>query len=181
MIENHLKTVLLLGLLTGMLVGIGSFWGYNGLIIGLVVRKISKKVLHEIELDKAINRLGKDYSLENKLSQLAAYIIYFLALVVFLNQLGIISIILYLIAGVILLLVGATFLLGVKDFIPNFIAGITIYRRDNLVVGKRITLNKITGKIVKLGLLEVEVETTKKDRIFIPNVLLVKSKFVLKD
>ncbi len=36
MIENHLKTVLLLGLLTGLLVGIGSFWGYNGLIIGLV-------------------------------------------------------------------------------------------------------------------------------------------------
>tara|TARA_Y100000310_G_scaffold340932_1_gene438399 strand:+ start:237 stop:1079 length:843 start_codon:yes stop_codon:yes gene_type:complete len=36
MIENHLKTVLLLGLLTGLLVGIGSFWGYTGLIIGLV-------------------------------------------------------------------------------------------------------------------------------------------------
>ena len=36
MIENHLKTVLLLGLLTGILVGVGSLWGYTGLIIGLV-------------------------------------------------------------------------------------------------------------------------------------------------
>ncbi|MBT4174888.1 protease HtpX, partial [archaeon] len=36
MIENHLKTVLLLGLLTGILVGVGSIWGYTGLVIGLV-------------------------------------------------------------------------------------------------------------------------------------------------
>ena len=152
-----------------------------GLIIGLVVKKILKKVLHEIELDKTVNRLGKDYSLENKLSQMAAYIIYFLALIIFLNQLGITSIILYLVAGIILLLLGATFLLGVKDFIPNFIAGITIYRKGNLAVGKKLTVNKISGKIVKMGLLEIEVETRKKDRIFIPNVLLVKSKFTLKD
>ncbi len=34
--DNKVKTVLLLGLLTGILVGIGSFWGYSGLIVGLV-------------------------------------------------------------------------------------------------------------------------------------------------
>tara|TARA_Y100000310_G_scaffold331896_1_gene406404 strand:- start:777 stop:1361 length:585 start_codon:yes stop_codon:yes gene_type:complete len=152
-----------------------------GLIIGLVVKKILKKVLHEVELDKTILRLGKNYSLENKLSGLAAYIIYFLALVIFLNQLGITFFILYLVAGVILLLLGATFLLGVKDFIPNLIAGITIYRKEKLAVGKKIKINNIAGKIVKLGLLEIEIETSKKDRIYIPNALLLKSKFLLKD
>ena len=34
--NNQIKTVLLLGLLTGILLGIGSYWGYSGLIIGLV-------------------------------------------------------------------------------------------------------------------------------------------------
>jgi len=34
--ENQIKTVLLLGLLTGILVGIGSFWGYSGIVIGLI-------------------------------------------------------------------------------------------------------------------------------------------------
>ena len=33
--DNQIKTVLLLGLLTGILLGIGSFWGYSGLVIGL--------------------------------------------------------------------------------------------------------------------------------------------------
>ena len=34
--NNQIKTALLLGLLTGILLGIGSYWGYSGLIIGLV-------------------------------------------------------------------------------------------------------------------------------------------------
>jgi heat shock protein HtpX len=35
-IMNQLKTVLLLGLLTGLLLGIGAFWGTSGLIIALI-------------------------------------------------------------------------------------------------------------------------------------------------
>jgi heat shock protein HtpX len=34
--NNTIKTALFLGLLTGLLLGIGSFWGYTGIIIGLV-------------------------------------------------------------------------------------------------------------------------------------------------
>ena len=34
--DNTFKTVLFLGLLTGILLGIGSFWGYTGITIGLI-------------------------------------------------------------------------------------------------------------------------------------------------
>ena len=50
-----------------------------GLIIGLVVRKVLRKLLHEFELDKTVERLGKDYSLEKRLSNLAAYVVYFIS------------------------------------------------------------------------------------------------------
>ena len=36
MLKNQIKTVLLIGLLTGILIGIGSFWGKTGLIIATV-------------------------------------------------------------------------------------------------------------------------------------------------
>lgn len=36
MIKNQIKTVLLLGLLTGLLLGIGQFWGKSGLLIALI-------------------------------------------------------------------------------------------------------------------------------------------------
>ncbi len=35
--RNNLKTVILLGLLGGLCLGIGAFWGEQGLIIGLVI------------------------------------------------------------------------------------------------------------------------------------------------
>ena len=34
--SNAVRTVLLLGLLTGILIGIGSFWGYTGIVLGLI-------------------------------------------------------------------------------------------------------------------------------------------------
>lgn len=34
---NHLKTVLLLGILTGLMLAIGSFWGKTGLIVALAI------------------------------------------------------------------------------------------------------------------------------------------------
>jgi heat shock protein HtpX len=36
MIENHIKTVLLLGILTGILLGVGSFFGKTGLTIAII-------------------------------------------------------------------------------------------------------------------------------------------------
>ncbi|MBT3324216.1 zinc metalloprotease HtpX [archaeon] len=34
--DNRIKTVILLGLLTGIILGIGSYWGYSGLVIAFV-------------------------------------------------------------------------------------------------------------------------------------------------
>ena len=42
--------------------------------------------------------------------------------------------------------------------------------------GKKIKFNGIEGKICKLGMLELEIETKKGDTIYLPNSLLIKSK-----
>jgi len=152
-----------------------------GFLLGLIVKKILRKLLGEIELDKISEKLGKNYSLERRLSGVGAYLIYFITLILFLNQLGIEWIVLYIILGVLLLFMGATFLLGIKDFIPNLIAGIIIFRRGKFKKGKSIKVNgMIQGKIKKIGFLDLEVETKKKDVIYVPNSLLLKSKVWLK-
>lgn len=153
-----------------------------GLLIGLIVKKILRKVLHELEIDEVIKRLGKNYSLERRLSSLVAYLIYFITLILFLDQLKITSIVFYIIIGIILLLLGVTFLLGVRDLIPNLIAGIVIYRKNQLKVGKKIEIDeRYEGRIERIGLLEMEIVTKKGDRIHIPNALLIRSKFLLKN
>jgi small conductance mechanosensitive channel len=151
-----------------------------GLIIGIIVKKLLRRILHEIELDKTVKRLGKDYSLEKRISSLAAYFIYFVALVWSLNQLEIAPVVLYILVGTVLLLLGATFLMGIKDFIPNLIAGIVIHRKGRWKEGKKIKVKGIEGKIEKIGLLEMEIRTEKGDKIYLPNSLLVKSKVWLR-
>ena len=86
-------------------------------------------------------------SLEKKISNLAAYLIYFFALVWSLNLLGIAPVILYIIGGTILFLLGVTFILGIKDFIPNLIAGVIIHRKGYWKEGKNIKVNGMEGKI----------------------------------
>jgi len=151
-----------------------------GLIIGLIVKKLMRRILHEIELDKQVKRIGGDYGLEKRISNLAAYIVYFFALLWSLNQLGITPIVLYIIGGAILLLLLATFVVGIKDFVPNLIAGITINRRSLWETGKKIKVNGVEGIIKKVGWLEMEIETKKGDTIYMPNSLLIKSKVLAK-
>lgn len=152
-----------------------------GLLIGLIVQKVLSRILHEVELDKIVKKLrNKNYFLEKKISRLAAYLIYFATFMLFLRQLGVVSVTLYIIFGIVLLLLGATFLVGIKDFIPNFISGIVLSRKENWKEGKEIRANGIEGKIKKLGLLEVEIETKKGESIYVPNSLLTKIKVLVK-
>lgn len=151
-----------------------------GLTLGLVARKILKKLLQELEVDKTLKKLGKDYPLERRLSNLAAYLIYLITLIIFLNQLGIASLVLYILGGIVLLLGGAIFILGVKDFLPNLMGGLVLYRKG-YETGKKIQVNGIKGTIEKLGLLEMEIKTKKGEKIYFPNSLLSKSKVILSD
>ena len=166
--EAHLSTII--GAIVILLVG---------LIIGLLVKRLLRKLLHEVDLDKTVQRLSKDYSLEKKISSFAAYLVYFITLFFVLEQLQITSVVLYLILGTVLLFVVITFLLGIKDFIPNLIGGFIIYRQG-YQIGKKIALDQVEGTIVKIGLLEMEIKTKKGDQIFLPNSLLTKKKVSLK-
>jgi len=148
-----------------------------GLILGLIVKKLLRKILKEIEVDKIAEKVGKNYELERRLSGMAAYIIYFISLVWALRLLGITSLVVYVILGIVLLLVGGTVLLRLKDVLPNLLAKIKTNKKYR--VGKKIRINEIVGIIEKAGWLEMEIRTKKGDKIYIPNSLLVKSKVSL--
>ncbi len=147
-----------------------------GLLVGLIVNKLLNKFLQGIRLDKNIKKLGKNYSLEKRILKITTYLIYFFTIIFSLRQLGIVSITLYFVVGLILLLLGATILIGIKDFIPNFIAGLVLGRKNNWKKGKEIKFDGIEGKIEKLGLLELQIKTKKGEKIYVPNSLLTKSK-----
>lgn len=151
-----------------------------GFIIGKVAERIIQKVLHELEVDRLMERTGIKFSLETVISNLAAYLIYLIAIIMALNQLGLTTIILYIVVGGIIVLIVVSTLLAIKDYIPNMIAGFFIFKKAKFKEGNKIKFNGTEGRVKKIGLVETEILTRNGNQIFVPNSILIKNKVIVK-
>ena len=151
-----------------------------GFGVGILVKKVVHKLLKEFELNKIMMRVGINYNLENWVSSILMYLIYLMTIVIFLDHFNIGSIVFYVVLGAILMLIILTFLVGLKDIIPNFIGWIYIQGKDKIKEGHKIELKEISGIIEKIGYLETEIKTDNHDVLYVPNSLFLKSKFKLK-
>ena len=150
-----------------------------GFIMGRIIGRIIRRFLHEVEVDALFRRTTKfKISIEEILSGLASFFVYFVTVIMALNQLGLTTTILYIIsAGVVVLIILSIFL-SVKDFIPNLIAGIFIHEKRNVKKGDYIQFKDIGGKIIDINLVETKIETNRGDLLFIPNAHLMKTEFI---
>ena len=151
-----------------------------GFIIGKLVGRLVQKVLHELELDNILKKMGLKISLEGTLGMITAFLIYFIAIIMALNQLGLTTTILYILIGGAVLLILVSTILAVKDFIPNLIAGFFIHKKGYFKEGNKVKVKGLEGRIKKISLIETEIITSKKDTIFIPNSSLVKTAVIVK-
>jgi small-conductance mechanosensitive channel len=152
-----------------------------GFIIANIISRVIEKGLKELNVDNAIMKLaGIKISLEQIISKLVLYIIYFISIVTALNYLGIVPNIINAISYIVIILLAIFILLSIKDFIPNSIAGFSLIRKGRVKVGDNIEYKGTAGKIVEMTLVDVKLKTRKGDIIIIPNSLLVKNAFVKK-
>ena len=151
-----------------------------GFALGILAKKLLLKVLRELEFNKLASRFGFTTDLERLISSTTAALIYLVTLIFFLNYLGIAPYILYLILGAVLTLIVLTFLVGVKDVIPNFVAWIILERKGVIRVGKQVEVREIEGTVERVGFLETEIRTARDDLLYVPNSLFLKSKFTIK-
>lgn len=147
-----------------------------GFILGKICGRLIYKFLHSFELNENFSKLaGVSIKIEEIAESFTTYFIYFVTIVIVLQQVGLVSTILHMIAaGVIILIILSTFL-GIKDFIPNAMAGFFIQRKKEFRTGQRIKVKGMQGIITEINLLETKIETKGGDIIFIPNSVLSKT------
>jgi len=75
-----------------------------GFALGVIAKKILHKVLKEIELNKLMLRIGIMQNVEVGISTIISYLIYLVTIVLFLDYLGIKSIVIYIVVGALLML-----------------------------------------------------------------------------
>jgi small-conductance mechanosensitive channel len=153
------------------------------LLVGFILAKIFGrmvfKFLHSFDLNESLEKLaGVKVSAEEIAGTFTTYFVYFVTIVIVLQQMGIATTILHMIsAGVILIIILSTFL-GVKDFIPNAIAGIFIEREKLINVGETIKVKGITGKVTQINLVETRLTTKTGDVVFVPNSAITKTEVI---
>lgn len=149
------------------------------LLIGVIIAKITErfilKILHEFELNKLLKKSRLRIAGEELIATIVKYFMYFVTVIIALNQIGLTTFVLNLVAGAFIVLILAMILLGIKDFIPNFIAGFGLYRKGFIKVGDKIAVNKLSGRITHMSLTETRIKTKSGDLINIPNSVLVMS------
>ena len=150
-----------------------------GFILAKVFGRMIYKTLHSFEINDALFKLTNvAISFEEIAGTFTTYFVYFVTIVIVLQQIGIATTILHMIsAGVIIIIVLAMFL-GVKDFIPNAIAGLFIAREKIIVVGETIKVKGITGKVTRINLVETKLITKSQDVVHIPNSAITKTEII---
>lgn len=147
-----------------------------GLALGLLVKKVTFRILQEIKLNKMMSGLRFTYNSEYWISSLLSYIIYLFSIIFFLDQLGIKSIVIYLAITGILVLVLLTFMVGLKDALPNFRGWMYIRRTKAVREKKPVELPQVSGIVQHIGYLETEIKTKRGDMLYVPNSLFFKNK-----
>ena len=149
-----------------------------GFIIGKLLGKLVSRVLHELEVDELSKKTGAKVKIAEALGSLTSFLIYFIAVVMALDQLGIKTIILYIIAVAVIIFMILAMLLGIKDFIPNMFAGFFVFRKKLIKKDDWIMVHGVKGKIEKINLVETTLKTKTGDTVIIPNSTLMKEEVI---
>lgn len=130
----------------------------------LVVWVVIQIILYGYYKQKNIN-IGSQYAI----NQLLKYIIYFIALVMALESLGIQMTLIW--GGAAALLVGVG--LGLQQTFTDFISGLILLFERTIEVGDVVEFDTDTGVVKKIGLRSSLIETRAQRTIIVPNSKLV--------
>ena len=143
-----------------------------GLLIGKILGRFVRKALYEIEGNNIMKFVGFRINIEKTLGELTSAIIYIYTFYLSFSQFGITNLLVYGIGIVILLVVGISFLLSIKNFIPNLFDGFIARRKYHLKVGNNFKFDNTTGKIEKITLKDIKIRTKDNELLFIPYTFL---------
>ncbi len=148
---------------------------FLGFIVGKIIGKLIERGLKEVSLDKGLKKaINLKVSLEKGISSFASFFIYLVAIIMALDSLGLTSSVLIMISAAIIVVIVISFILAIKDYVPNIIAGIRIKNKGFIEIGDYVKVKDIEGRVIKVNLNETELETKNKDIIFVPNSMFVK-------
>ena len=150
------------------------------LLIGFIVGKLLGKTAHWLLRTLDVNRYwkeltGMNWRIDAAVSGILSGIIYFIVIVMVLNVLGLSTIIAKILGFGIMIIIFISFILAWKDFIPNYIDGLRLYKR--LKVKDDVIIEDIKGTVEEVTWTDTKIVTEKGDHLYIPHSTFLKKGF----
>ena len=149
---------------------------FIGFIIAKLAGKIAKRVMAEAELNRILVSAGFK-PLSDALGIIIEYVIYAATILVILQQFGLTTIVLSILAVMAAIIILFSLLLAVRDFIPNAVAGLFIRKKLKRLLGKRVRIGNITGKLEHIGIVRSTIRD--KDEHCVPHFYTSKNEITL--
>ena len=154
------------------------------LLVGVIIAQLAERLVHyilkQLEVNKILVKAGLPFALDETLAHLVKYALYFVTFVITLNQINLTTQVFDVLAFAVIVFVVVSIFLGLKDFVPNYWAGIWLRRKNVYKVGDVIVVNDIQGEVRKFDVLKTTVKTKDGDTIHLPSSLLLQSQITKK-
>src|SRR3989338_9977575 len=150
------------------------------LLVGFIIGKLTGKTIHWVLRTAEINKrwkelTGMNWRVETFISAIVSGSIYFIVIIMTLNVLGLSEIIAKIISFGLICLIFISLLLALKDFIPNYIDGLRLYKR--IKQKDTIIIENMKGHIEQITWTDVKIHAENGDILYIPNSLFLKKGF----
>tara|TARA_Y100000310_G_scaffold196443_1_gene196504 strand:+ start:1864 stop:2433 length:570 start_codon:yes stop_codon:yes gene_type:complete len=148
----------------------------TGIIIGRILGKLTNRAIKSINLNGNLRRaLGIKTKPEVLGENIVKYLIYGIAIIAALIQIGvaisIMNFILVIVGGILLI----SFTLALRDFLPNIFAGLYLIATKKIKKGDSIKFKDFDGTVTKIDLLDTYIKMDSKNTMMIPNSYLMKN------
>lgn len=151
-----------------------------GFIIAKLLGRFVERILREAEINSFAPDFLKGVAIDSIIARLVEYAVYVCTIILTINRLGLTKIFAYSIALGLFFVFILSFILGIKDFLPNLFAGVSIIRKKKFKKGQTVFVDDIEGVIQEINLQEIIIITKKGDKIFVPNSYILKNKLLVK-
>ena len=149
---------------------------FVGFIIAKLASRIIKKLLAEAEINRILESAGCK-PISNTIGTITQYIIYVITLLVILQQFGLTKLVLAIVFISATIVIIISLLLAIREFIPNFAAGIFVRKKLKPYLGKNIQIGTVKGKLKNYGLTGSML--VDKEEYYIPHLYTSKQKIKL--
>ena len=157
-------------------IGMGLIIFILGLIVGRLMGRLAQKILREIEINRIIRKVtGLSFRIDSIIASIVRYAILFIFGIWALDAIGLGDIVFNIVAGVIIVIIILSIVLGIKDFVPNAMAGLFIHLKNIIRKDEKIMCQGVEGTVLDVDLVETKIKTDKGDILFIPNSIFIKN------